>query len=88
VLTSRHFGLNRISSSYRQLSEIVTPKSLVELRHMGSRWKAEKVIYDIGIEGLLRLHLNLGQKFRFLRTLNSVQNKILAAQQISKNHKS
>jgi hypothetical protein len=36
----------------------MTPESVVGLRHMGNRRKAEKVSYDVGIEGFLRFHLN------------------------------
>jgi hypothetical protein len=36
----------------------------IRIRCIKSRRKAEKVRYDVGIEGLLRLHSNLGQKFR------------------------
>jgi hypothetical protein len=46
---------------------------------MDSHQKYEKLSYDIGIEVFLRLHLNPGEKFRFLRMLNSAQNRILAA---------
>jgi hypothetical protein len=49
-----------MSSSHRQLSEIITPQSLVGLRNMGGRQKAEKVSYDVGITGFLRLQLNWG----------------------------
>jgi hypothetical protein len=38
---------------------------------MGSRRKAEKVSYDVGIEGFLRQHLNWVQSHRFLRIFNS-----------------
>jgi hypothetical protein len=38
------FGSNRNFRQYRQLSTIVTSESLVRLRHMGSRQKAEIVI--------------------------------------------
>jgi hypothetical protein len=38
-----------------QLSEIITPESLVGFRLMGSRRKAEEVCYNIGVEGFLRL---------------------------------
>jgi hypothetical protein len=40
--------------------------------------KVEKVSYDVGIESFLRCHSNWGQMFRFLRTLNFVQNRIAA----------
>jgi hypothetical protein len=42
-------------------------------------WKAAKVSYDVGIKRFLILHSNWGQNFRFLRMLNSVQNRISAA---------
>jgi hypothetical protein len=45
--------LNQISSSHRRISEIINPKSLFRLRHMGSHWKAEKVCYDVGTEDFL-----------------------------------
>jgi hypothetical protein len=37
-----------------KLSEIITSGSLVGLRLMGSRWKAKKVSYYIGVEGFQR----------------------------------
>jgi hypothetical protein len=69
-----------------QFSEIIAPESLVGLRVMGIHQKDEKDFYDVGIEGFLRLHWNWGQKFRFLRMLNSVQNKISAARPTLKTH--
>jgi hypothetical protein len=74
-----------ISSSHRQLSEIIT-QSLVRLRHMNSHQKAEEVSYDVGIEGFLRGHSIWGQKSRILRICNSVQNRVSAAQPMSKTH--
>jgi hypothetical protein len=47
---------------------------------MRNRRKAEKVRYNVGIDGLLKLLLNLGQMFKFPRMLNSIQNTISAAQ--------
>jgi hypothetical protein len=88
LLKSLYSVLNRISSSHQRLPEIVNPESLVGLRHMGSRRKAEKVGYDVGIEGLLIWYSNWGQKFIFLMTLNSVQNRISAAWPTSKSHNS
>jgi hypothetical protein len=46
---------------------------------MGNRQKLEKFIYDVGIEGFLRLHSNWGEKSRFLKMLNFDQNRISAA---------
>jgi hypothetical protein len=63
-----------------QVSEIITPKSSVGLRLIGSRRKAVKVFYNIGAEGFLRLHLNWSQTFRYLRMRNFVQKRISAAQ--------
>jgi hypothetical protein len=51
----------------------------IGIRHINSLRKVEEVIYDVDIEVLLRLHSNLGQKFRYLRMLSSVQNRISAA---------
>jgi hypothetical protein len=49
----------RISNSHRQLSEIITAQLLVGLRHMVNHRKAEKVRYDVGIEGFLSCHSKL-----------------------------
>jgi hypothetical protein len=46
---------------------IITPELLVRLRHVGSRQKAEKGSYDVGIGSFLRLRSIWSQKFRFLR---------------------
>jgi hypothetical protein len=59
LLKSLHSVQTCISSSHRQISEIVTPQSLVGLRHMSNCQKAEKVSYDVGIEGFLRCHFEL-----------------------------
>jgi hypothetical protein len=56
---SLHSVQTRISNSHRQLAEIITPQSLVELRHMGNRRKVEKVSYDVDIKGFLRCHSEL-----------------------------
>jgi hypothetical protein len=45
----------KISSSHRQLSEIIT-QSLVRLRHMNSRRKAEEVSYDANVQNAYLLH--------------------------------
>jgi hypothetical protein len=74
----------RISSSQRQLSTIKTLGSLVRLSHLSNRQKVEKVRYNVGIEGFLRWHLDWGQKSSFLRMLNFIQNRILAARPTSK----
>jgi hypothetical protein len=79
LLQPLHPVHNRISSSHRQLSEIITPESLVGLRCMGSRQKAEKVSWDVAIEGFLRWYLNWVQNRRFLIMLKSAHNRILAA---------
>jgi hypothetical protein len=76
---SLHSVQTRVPSSHRQLSDIIIPQSLVRLRHMGNRQKAEKVSYDVGMEGFLILHSNWDQKFRFLRILLSVQNRIFSS---------
>jgi hypothetical protein len=62
---SIHSVQTRNSSSHWQLSEIITPQSLVRLRHIGNRRKAEKVSYDVGSKGFLILQLNWGQMFKF-----------------------
>jgi hypothetical protein len=72
---------------HRQLSNIITPESLVGLRHVSNRRKDEKVIYDVGIECFLILHLNWSQKSRFPSMLNYVQNRIPAARPTLKSHK-
>jgi hypothetical protein len=64
LLKSLHSVQKQISISHWQLSEIVTPESLVGLRHMGNRWKFEKVIYDVGIQVFLRLHSKLGSNIQ------------------------
>jgi hypothetical protein len=53
---------------------------------MGSRRKAVKVFYNIGIEGFLRLHSKWSQTFRYLRMRNSVQKSISAAWPTLKSH--
>jgi hypothetical protein len=47
---SVHSVQTRISSSHWQVSEIITPQSLVGLRHMGNRRKAEKYSYEVSTE--------------------------------------
>jgi hypothetical protein len=69
-----------------QLSEIITPESLVGLKLMGSCQKYVKVFYNIGVEGFLTLHSNWSQTFRYLRMRNSVQKRILAARSTLKSH--
>jgi hypothetical protein len=76
---SLHSVQTQITNSHRELSEVITPQSLVRLKHMGNRQKVEKVIYDVGIKGFLRLQLNWGQTFRILRMHDSVQSRISAA---------
>jgi hypothetical protein len=83
---SLHSVQTLISSSQRQLSEIITPQSLVRFRHRGNRQKAEKDSYEDGIEDFLRRDSKWGQKFRFPRTISSVQNGVSTAQPISKRH--
>jgi hypothetical protein len=51
----------------------------IGIRRVNSLQNVEKVSYDVGIERFLRLHTNLGQKFKYLRMLSSVQNRISAA---------
>jgi hypothetical protein len=76
---SVHSLQTRIFSSHWQLSEIITPQSLVRLRHMGNRWKAEKDRYEVGIQYFLIWHSKWGQKFWFPRTISSVHNGVSAA---------
>jgi hypothetical protein len=52
---------------------------IIGIVHTNSRRKVEKVSYDVGMEGFLGLHSNWDQKFRFLRTLHSVQNRICSS---------
>jgi hypothetical protein len=73
-----------ISSGYWQLSMFVTSESLIGLRHMGNRQKAEKISYNISMEGFLRWPLNWHQSRRFFRMFNSAQDRIIAADQLSK----
>jgi hypothetical protein len=48
--------------------------------------EAKKAIYDVGMEGFLRLHSDWDQKFRFLRKCNSVQTRIFSSHlQLSEN---
>jgi hypothetical protein len=53
---------------------------------MGCHQKAEKVSYNIGIEGFLRCHPNWSQKLIILRMLKSVQDSILVIRTNFKSH--
>jgi hypothetical protein len=66
-------------SSNCQLSEITTLKLLTLWGWVNSHRKAEKVNYDVSVEGFLRLHSNWDQKFRFLRMLLLVQNRFFSS---------
>jgi hypothetical protein len=55
---------------------------------MSNCQKVEKVIYEVGIESLLRLHSIWSRKLRFCRTPDSVQDRISGAQSTSKSHNS
>jgi hypothetical protein len=55
----------RIFSSHRQISETITPESLVRLWHMSKHRKVEKVSYDVSIRSFLRLHSIWSEKSRF-----------------------
>jgi hypothetical protein len=45
---------------------------------MGSRRKAQKVCYNIGLEGFLRLQSNWSETLRYLRMCNSVQKNFIS----------
>jgi hypothetical protein len=64
----------------------VTFVLLNQIKRARMRWKDEKLSYNISIEGVLRWHLYRGKKFIFHRMLNSVQNRISAAQPTLKNY--
>jgi hypothetical protein len=83
-----HSVQTRISSIHQQIPTIITPESLIGSSQLGSLRKAKKVGYDVGIEGFLRWLLNWSQNCRFIRMLNSVQNRISAARPTSKSHSS
>jgi hypothetical protein len=58
LLKSLHSVQNRIFGNHWQISEIITPESIVGLMHMSNHRKAEKVSYNICIEGFLRWYSN------------------------------
>jgi hypothetical protein len=53
-----HSAKTRIPGSHRQPSTILISDSFVGLRHMGSHWKAEKVLHDLAIRLSVRFLLH------------------------------
>jgi hypothetical protein len=87
ILKSRSYSIRfkpEFPAATDNFSTVITPESLIGLRHMGSRQEAEKVSYDVGIEGFLRWLLNWGQNRRFLIMFNFTQNRTSAADQLPK----
>jgi hypothetical protein len=56
------------------------------LWHISNCQKVEKVIYEVGIGSFLRLHSIWGQKLRFRRGPDSVQDRISVGRLTSKGH--
>jgi hypothetical protein len=52
---------------------IITSSLFIEIERMSNDWKVEKVNYELGIGGFLRLYLDWNQKFKNLRLLKSDQ---------------
>jgi hypothetical protein len=77
-----------ISKLMHFILKTITSVLFIRFSHASNCWKAEKVNYDVDIESFLRLHSVWGQNSRFLRLLNSAQNRISAARSTSKNHNS
>jgi hypothetical protein len=67
---------------------IITSSLFIGFECMSIEWKVERVNYEFGIESFLGFYLCLGQKFRFLRLLQSAQSRIPAARPTSKLHNS
>jgi hypothetical protein len=64
---------NRKFSLIKQLSEIITPESLVAWGHVSNRWKAKKVFYSFYIQLWVRFWSQGHQNCHFLTVAQSGQ---------------
>jgi hypothetical protein len=59
---------------------IITSSLFIRFEHMSNEWEVEKVNYEFGFGGFLRLYLDWTQKFKILRSLKPDHPRILAVQ--------